>query len=234
MLALVFGLGAIVAARADDLPALAQAKVLLAQGQANLVQGKAGAAAADLGQAVRLNPADAYNVLWLHFARLKENAPDATELQFNASRANRAVWPGPLLDYLTGKIDTAAVLARAEEAQGVAKARAACEAHLFLGQESVAKGRRKEGLAELQAAARACDSAPREAKLAVANLDGLDGSKPAPPSTSAIAAKSAAPQATAAKTAASVLKPASVKAEPQASTQTRAPAGDLLLRGSLK
>src|ERR1700712_1070790 len=118
-LALVFGLGASMAARADDPPAPVSAKTLLAQGQLNLAQGKAGSAAADLGQAVRLDPTDAYNVLWLHVPRTKEKAPDGTELQINASRANHATWPGPLLDSLTGKIDASAVMARADEAQGV-------------------------------------------------------------------------------------------------------------------
>ncbi|MGZ3275931.1 MAG: hypothetical protein ACXU8Z_19385, partial [Caulobacteraceae bacterium] len=240
-IALAFGLGASLAARADDLSGPAQAKALLAQGQLNLVQGKAGSAAADLGQAVRLDPTDAYGVLWLHFARTKENAPDALELQTNAGRANRAVWPGPLLDYLTGKIDASAAMARAEEAQGVAKAKAVCEAHLFLGQEDLAKGRRSEGLAKLQAAARACDGATREAKLVLADLDRLGAPKPmlttvsnaAPkpaPTTATNVAPQPAPQTIASKAiatktitpkaapklAATVLKPASVKPEPQA------------------
>ncbi|MGZ6012726.1 MAG: hypothetical protein ACXWK0_12870, partial [Caulobacteraceae bacterium] len=136
----------------------------LAKGQQSLTLGKAGAAAADLEQAVRLKPADAYNVLWLHLARNKEHAPDAVELQINADRANHAVWPAPLLDYLTGKIDASAVLARAD--MGQAKTRQMCEANLFLGQEDLAKGRRKEGLERLQAAARACDAETGEARLA--------------------------------------------------------------------
>lgn len=240
-LALVFGLGAASITRADDLPAPASAKSLLAQGQVNLAQGKAGSAAADLGQAVRLDPADAYNVLWLHVARTKENAPDATELQFNASRANHATWPGPLLDYLTGKIDASAVMARADEAQGVAKAKAACDVHLFLGQEDLAKGRRSEGLAKLQAAARACDGATREAKLVQADLERLGAPKPVlttaantAPIKPAPVAVSTAPAKPAPNPAPTVLKPASVKPEPQAPAQTRAPAGDVLLRGSLK
>jgi hypothetical protein len=240
-LALVFGLGSAAIALADDLPAPPSAKTLLAQGQVNLAQGKAGSAAADLGQAVRLDPTDAYNVLWLHVARTKENAPDGTELQFNASRANHATWPGPLLDYLTGKIDASAVTARADEAQGVAKAKAACDVQLFLGQEDLAKGRRNEGVAKLQAAARACDGATREAKLVQADLERLGAPKPvlttaanAAPAKPAPIPVSTTPVKPAPKPAATVLKPASVKPEPPATTQTRAPAGDVLLRGSLK
>ena len=239
-LALAFSLATGTVARADDVSGPAQAKALLAQGQLNLTHGKAGSAAADLGQAIRLDPSNAYGVLWLHFARIKENAPDALELQTNAGRANRAVWPGPLLDYLTGKIDAPAVMARAEEAQGVVKAKAACEAQLFLGQEDLAKGRRSEGLVKLQTAARACDGATREGKLVLADLDRLGVPKPVLTTASNTAPKPAltpAPQPSAkttSKIAGTVLKPASVKPEPQAPAQTRAPAGDLLLRGSLK
>lgn len=205
-----------------------RANAYLAKGQASLTLGKAGAAAADLEQAVRLKPADAYNVLWLHLARNKEHAPDAVELQINADRANHAAWPAPLLDYLTGKIDASAVLARAD--LGPARTRQMCEANLFLGQEDLAKGRRREGLERLQAAARACGAETGEARLALADLQGPDAPKPVLTQASSPAPK--APSLPAGPTR----KPAAVRADGQTQTQaqTQILAGDSPLRGSLK
>jgi hypothetical protein len=241
-LTLAFGLAAATVARADGVvdgrlapkaqPAAPspRANPYLTKGQLSLAQGKAGAAAADLGQAVRQKPSDAYNVLWLHLARNKEHAPDAVELQMNADRANHAVWPAPLLDYLTGKIDAPAVLARAEI--GPAKARQMCEANLFLGQEDLAKGRRSQGLERLQTAAKDCDPETGEARLALADL-GPDAPRPAPKPVLTQASNPAPKPAP--TLAGATLKPASVKPDAQTQSQSQILAGDpLLLRGSLK
>lgn len=242
-LTLALGLAAASACRADSVvdgrlalkakPATSgqRANAYLTKGQQSLALGKAGAAAADLEQALRLKPTDAYSVLWLHLARNKEHAPDAVELQFNADRANRAVWPGPLLDYLTGALDATAVLARAD--MGQAKTRQVCEANLFLGQEDLAKGRRKEGLERLQAAARACEAETGEARLALADL-GPDAPKPAAPKPVLTQASNPAPKP-AQPPVSATLKPASVKPDTQTQSQAQILAGDpLLLRGSLK
>lgn len=233
--ALTLGLAVAAAGRADTVvdgrltpnkaPTASQSH--LTKGQLNLAQGKAGAAAAELEQAVRLKPADAHNALWLHLARNKEHAPDAVELQINADKANRTAWPGPLLDYLTGKIDANAVLAKAGEGPGQSqgKSNRLCEADLFLGQEDLAKGRRSQGLERLQAAAHACDADTGEAKLALADL-GVDAPKPVLTPASNPAPKPPSPLAGA------TLKPASV--QPAVQTQVQRLPGDLLLRGSLK
>ena len=191
-----------------------------ARGRLELIQGKPGPAAADLAKAVGLKPADAYAVLWLHLARAKQGANDAAELQANAARTGRAIWPGPLLDYLAGKTDAAAVLAKAGEGQGKAKANQLCEADLFLGQDALAKGRRGEGVERLQAAAGACDGGGREARLVRADLQGLGVAAPKPPPTQV--ASSAPP------------RPVPAKPKPQVQAQAQAGGDPLLLRGSLK
>lgn len=217
-LALAVGLSA-PAARA-----FSPAQAYLARGQQNLALGKAGAAAADLEQAVRLKPTNAYNVLWLHYARNKEGAPDSVELQFNSARVNRAAWPGPLLDYLTGKIDASAVLAKASEGQDKARANRLCEANLFLGQEELTKGRRSEGVERLQAAAGACEAPSREAQLAQAELPG-SGAPQSPAKPVLTQASNPAPKAGPPLTDPTV-RPASIRT---ASFQA-----DPLLRGSLR
>ena len=221
-----------------------QANAWLAKGQTNLTLGKAGAAASDLEKAVRLQPTNGYGVLWLHFARNKEGAPDQVELQINASRVNRAAWPGPLLDYLTGKIDATAALAKADEGQGKARAAQLCEADLFLGQEQLTKGRRSEGLERLQAAADDCEGLSREAQLARANLPGSAPSTPMlPPKPVLTADANRMPKA--ALLAEPTVSPASIRPPaaripPQPQPQTLAQVqmsqvrGDPLLRGSLR
>lgn len=212
--------------------AIQQASAYLAKGRISLAQGKAGAAAADLEKAVRLQPTNVYSVLWLHFARNKEGAPDSGELQFNAARVNRAAWPGPLLDYLTGKIDASAVLAKAGEGEDKARANRLCEADLFVGQEQLTKGRRSEGLERLQAAADSCEGLPREALLARANLPGAPPPKPVltPVSNPAPRARPLAdPTVRPASIRPESLRPESISPPVQALVQR-----DPLLRGSLR
>jgi len=214
-----------------------QANAYLAKGQLNLALGKAGAAASDLEKAVRLQPTNGYSVLWLHFARNKEGAPDQVELQINASRVNRAAWPGPLLDYLTGKIDATAALAKADEGQGKARANQLCEADLFLGQEQLTKGRRSEGLERLQAAAADCDGRAREAQLARANLPGAPPQGPAQSPAQSPArpvltpVSDPAPRVARTSLLDPTVRPAAIRPE---SIQTPPFAGDPLLRGSLR
>lgn len=196
-----------------------------ARGRLNLMQGKAGAAAADLAKAVSLKPSDAYNALWLHLARNKEGANDAAELAANAAKANRAIWPGPLLDYLTGKSDVAAVLTKASTGEGKAKATQACEANLFLGEDDLAKGRREGGIEKLQTAARTCDGASREARLVRAELQRSGAAAPKAPAPAPVSNPPTMP----------VPRPPSAsRPRPQVQAQQTQSGGDLLLRGSLK
>ncbi len=171
-------------------------------------------------------------MLWLHFARNKEGAPDSVELQINAARVNRAAWPGPLIDYLTGKIDATTALAKAGEGEDKARAnsREALRGRSVpRPRNSLTKGRRSEGLERLQAAAKTCDGVSREAQLARADLPGSGPPTPAPNPAPKVLASLPDP----------TVKPASIRAalvRPQVQTLAQAGPvpGDPLLRGSLK
>ena len=188
-------------------------------------------ASADLAKAVSLKPTDAYNVLWLHLARTREGGADATELQANAAKPNRAIWPGPLLDYFTGKADAATVLSKAGLGQGKAKATQLCEANLFLGQDDLAKGRKSEGLEKLQTAAKTCDGTSREARLIRADLQRSGLTAPKPVLTQAANTGPKAVPMPAGPTVRPVKPKPPAQAQAQASSQA---AGDFSLRGSLK
>jgi tetratricopeptide (TPR) repeat protein len=215
-----------------------------ARGRLNLMQGKAALAAPDLAKAVSLKPSDAYNVLWLHMARVKAGTEDAAELTANAAKANRAVWPGPLLDYLTGKADAATVMTKAQVGEGKAKAAQACEAQTLIGQDLLAKGKKPEAVEKLQAAMRTCDGTSREAKLVKADLQ--RSGAPVPASPKPILASTAPSSAATVPAAKAVATPAVLKSPAAAAAAVMAPpkprpkgtqvaqADPLGLRGSLK
>jgi tetratricopeptide (TPR) repeat protein len=202
-----------------------------ARGRMNLILGKPAVAATDLAKALSLKPTDGNAVLWLHLARAKAGVDDAAEVQANAAKVTRAAWPGPLVDYLVGKTDAAAVLAKAGEAQGKTRVGQLCEADLFLGQDDLAKGRRAQGLERLQAAARGCDAVSREARLARADLQRSGAAVPR-----SVLTQASTPQTSTSRTvpmpAATATKASTPpRAKPAAPAQASA---DLLLRGSLK
>jgi len=206
-----------------------------ARGRLDLIQGKTAQAIEDPFKAVSLKPTDSYYPLWLHLARAKAGLDDSTELKANAARINKTIWPGPLYDYLAGQAEAATVLAKAGAAQGKTRTNQLCEAQMFLGQDDIIKGRKADGMARLQAAARDCDGSTREARLVKADLQrggaavprAILAANPGPaPSTNIARAPVAASEAA----------PSRPKPRPSQTpaAQSASSSGDRLLRGSLR
>jgi tetratricopeptide (TPR) repeat protein len=196
-----------------------------ARGRLDLVQGKNAAAAADLAKAVSLKPADSYDVLWLHVARLRAGVDDKAELAAEALKLDHSIWPAPVVAYFTGKASAAEVLASAAKGEGPAKTTQTCEALVFLGQDDIAKGHKAEGVARLQTAASSCAADSQEAHLVKADLK------------KAGAAPRAVLASTASKPAAVAAAPTIPRSKPQIQPQKQAQAAaeaPLDLRGSLK
>ena len=205
-----------------------------ARGRLMLVQGRSADAAADLAKAVSLKTNDPYNVLWLHMARLKSGTDDKAELEANAAKLDRKIWPAALINYFTGKANVAQVLADAAKGEGPAKITQTCEAMIFLAQDDLAKGRRDDGMTRLQTANRDCGADTQEAHLAKAELQ-RGGAAPAAAARTVVAsapAPSAAPAAPAVKAAPPPIVQAAAPPAPkppapavvQASTPAPAPA----------
>jgi tetratricopeptide (TPR) repeat protein len=197
-----------------------------ALGRLYLVQGKNDLAAANLAKAVSLKPADAYNVLWLHLARRRLGVDDAAELRTNITKLDKAIWPAPLVSYVTGKSDAAQLLAEADKGEGAAKATQTCEALLFLGQDNLTKGFKEDSVARLQAAQRSCAADTLEARLTRTELQRLGAPVRAIPTSSTSRPAPAGTLSTA---------PPIPRVKAPTQKQTASAMGDPLgLRGSLK
>ncbi len=204
-----------------------------ARGRLNLAQGQNMAAAADLAKAVSLKPTDADTVLWLHLARIRSGVDDKAEFQANAAKLNKAVWPGPVVGYLSGTVPAAQVLEQAAKGETAARASQACEALIFLSQDDMTAGRREQGRTRLLDAQRNCADDIQEAHLVKADLQ-RGSALPRTVLAAAPAPKAAPPGAPKPITVA-MTSPPIPRAKPEALKQTRTTAADPLgLRGSLK
>ena len=110
------------------------AEAFYARGRARYALGDLAASGTDFARSVRLDPSDAYAVLWLHLVRGRAAASDADELKRNAGRLDLAHWPGALVSLYLGKSTPGQV--RGQSAQGDADAQRekTCEAAFFLGE----------------------------------------------------------------------------------------------------
>lgn len=129
------------------------------------------AAADDLAAAVRLEPDNAYWVLWLHIARLRMGTDDRAELAANAGRLTDASWPKPVVGYYRGSIGIAALRAAvASSAEDSARRERTCEADFYIGVVELKSGNHAEARRLLQSAADGCQPTLYETAAARAEL----------------------------------------------------------------
>lgn len=103
------------------------------RGGAYVASANLAAAANDFMQAISLSPTDAYSVLWLHIARMKQGRSDASELAANRAKLAVAKWPMPLVNFYLGKsTPNVALSAATNEAQR-------CEAAFYVGEWRLAQ-----------------------------------------------------------------------------------------------
>jgi lipoprotein NlpI len=148
--------------------------ILINRGFAELLFGRYADGAADFAHALELQPAYAYNALWLDLARRRAGQPEADELARNAATFDATAWPAPLLKLYGGQSSAQDVRAAAA-ASGDAKAQSdhACEAAFYIGELALARGEAAAAKPELQAAVSACPHTFLEYSGAVRELAGL-------------------------------------------------------------
>ena len=156
--------------------AAANAGLYRSLGIAAFQAGRLDTAMDNLATAVRMDPADAYSVLWLHIVRSRAGRNDRAELAANAGKLDRRQWPWPVVAHYLGQLDAEKVLATADSSES-AKMRhdQACEANFYLGTIST-KGKEADAQRLLRAAAEECPKGFVEYAGANAELRRLNGS----------------------------------------------------------
>jgi len=157
------------------------ADLYLRRGVAKIESGNAPAAADDLAVAVKLASASAYNVLWLHVARVLAGQDDATEFEANAKNVDQSKSPGAVVGLYLGSTTPEEVFKAAASAEpDSARADQACEADFFFGVDQIGKGAPGAARPLLQSAA---DHCPHDyfqysaAKFEVGQIDQLAKAK---------------------------------------------------------
>jgi tetratricopeptide (TPR) repeat protein len=117
-------------------------------------------AAADLGTALKLDPKQAYYVLWLHLVRARQHQDDAAELAGNADKLDRSNWPWPLIAFHLGQTDRDELQKAAlADARPKVRAERDCDIGLSLGLRHLDKGERDEARRLLKSAVDTCERA---------------------------------------------------------------------------
>lgn len=134
-----------------------RAELYRSRGLVEFAQARYARAAGDFERANKLNPNDAYVVIWLHLTRIRLGLNDAEELRRNVQTAPREAWPAPILLFFTGELTEERVAALATaQADYWTDRNQRCEADFYLGLARLDRGDRKAALPLLQSAARAC------------------------------------------------------------------------------
>jgi tetratricopeptide (TPR) repeat protein len=149
--------------------ALAQASgahALMTRGVVRLYLGKFAPAAQDLSASFASEPW-AYAYIWGDVAAERAHLERPRIADGLADALKRKGWPGPVIDYMRGRLDEAALLAAAASPDQT------CEAHFYIGERRLIESRTADARAELTIAAQTCPEHFIEARAAKAELGRL-------------------------------------------------------------
>jgi membrane associated rhomboid family serine protease/lipoprotein NlpI len=137
--------------------------------------GRYDAAAADLLQSVQLEPSQPYVLIWRYLAQARGGKVDSArqELSVYAASVGKDKWPAPVIDFLTGRIDSSALLQAAEGSRGETRRAQICEAEFYIGEWHLLGNRTREARAALKEAEQNCPADFFEARGATVELKGI-------------------------------------------------------------
>ena len=124
------------------------------RGITNLYAGALPKSLADLNQATALNPKYAYAALWLDIVAQRSNAP--SRLSEAISTTDMTAWPAPVIRMFLGQMPPAAVLAAANDPDGMKKKGQVCEAIFYTGELALRQGAKNEAARLFRLAAGDC------------------------------------------------------------------------------
>jgi lipoprotein NlpI len=140
------------------------------RGFANLFAGKFAAAASDLEKGVAQAPSSAYNVVWLHVARVRGAQDDAQEFARNASKLDLKPWPGPVVALFQQQMSPEQVLAAAADSDAKTQVEHYCVADFFMGEKALLDGKTTDAQRMFVQARTICPANFLQAKGAQAEL----------------------------------------------------------------
>jgi tetratricopeptide (TPR) repeat protein len=109
----------------------------------------------DMEKAHRLNPTDAYTVLWLFSARSGARMDAQAGLKAERSRINEVQWPGPIIGMIAGERELESVEPLIHNGTKEERAQRECVLFYFRGKQLLAEGAVKGAIASFR---RAIDS----------------------------------------------------------------------------
>lgn len=124
----------------------------------------------DFEEANRLDPTDAYSLIYGHFAarRAKDEKAAQRFLTEAAAKIDETAWPHSVLQFLRGKLDEQAFLKAASDDDD------RTEAHCYLGIVDVLKGRKQEAITHFRWVNEHGSTTYMEYFLAIAELKRLE------------------------------------------------------------
>ena len=133
-----------------------------------IVGGRLADAEADFRKASELNPGDAYAALWRDLAE-RHNAV-ASHLAEAAKQLDMTAWPAPVVRHFLGALNSAQLLAAADDKDRKTKLGETCEANFYAGEFALLKKNKQEALRLLKLAAKDCPRGYIESTAAIAEL----------------------------------------------------------------
>jgi tetratricopeptide (TPR) repeat protein len=135
-------------------------------------------AADDAAMAVKIVPADGYNVLWLHLIHSRAHQDDAAEFAANRQALDGSQWPAPVFAFYGGAMSADQVLSAAAATEQERRDHV-CEADFFVGFYQAGNGAAAEARPLLQAAAQDCPNDFLQRPAATLELQRLGDALPA-------------------------------------------------------
>ena len=113
------------------------ASVFIVRGVANFLRANPSQAVIDLRRSSKLNPTNAYSVLWLHVARRRLGQDDSKELIKQSAKADLSKWPWPVLKFYLGRVTADQMIAAVTSPDAKTENRRICEANFFAGEDAL-------------------------------------------------------------------------------------------------
>ena len=133
------------------------------------------AAQADLAQAASLLRSDPYVAIWLYLAQARAGPAEsaARQLSDNATGADPAAWPAPVIGLYLGRGDAGSVFKAAQQGEARAQSDQQCEAAFYVGEWHLLHAEKAQALRLFEDAQRNCRKSFSESGGARAELDRL-------------------------------------------------------------